>query len=161
MCTAVEYRPYTGWSMEKCCHTRRCATITSQHGTSGLLERAAITHCAGCAANDRPIVVSAEMHAINQRASKAATRALDVSLDAGPRCTDFACTDYGFAWGRGRELFSDTFSSPREGQIPDRFRQVWTGFRKNLPEPVRVPYLTKPGPNLTENHPHSRQAAVS
>ena len=32
MCTAVEYRPYTGWSMEKCCHTRRCATITSQHG---------------------------------------------------------------------------------------------------------------------------------
>ena len=96
MCTAVEYRPYTGLSMEPCCHTRRCATITSQHGTSGLLERAAITHCAGCAANDRPIVVSAEMHAINQRASKAATRALDVSLDAGPRCTDFACTDYGF-----------------------------------------------------------------
>ena len=47
----------------------------------GLLERAAITRCAGCAANDRPIVVSAEMHAINQRASKAATRALDVSLD--------------------------------------------------------------------------------
>ena len=93
----------------------------------GLLERAAITHyCAGCAANDRPIVVSAEMHAINQRASKAATRALDVSLDAGPRCTDFACTDYGFAWGRGRELFSDTFSSPREGQLPDRFR-LWTG----------------------------------
>ena len=53
--------------MEPCCHTRRCATITSQHGTSGLLERAAITHCAGCAANDRPIVVSAEMHAISQR----------------------------------------------------------------------------------------------
>ena len=44
----------------------------------------------------------------------------------------------------------DRFSMPREGQIPDRFRQVWTGFRKNLPEPVS--YLTKPGPNLTENH---------
>ena len=67
MCTAVEYRPYTGLSMEPCCHTRRCATITSQHGTSGLLERAAITHCAGCTANDRPIIVSAEMHAISQR----------------------------------------------------------------------------------------------
>ena len=45
----------------------------------------------------------------------------------------------------------DKFSSPREGQIPDRFRQVWTGFRKNLPEPVHVPYVTKPGPNLTED----------
>ena len=33
----------------------------------GLLERAAITHCARCAANNRPIVVSAEMHAISQR----------------------------------------------------------------------------------------------
>ena len=33
----------------------------------GLLERAAITHCARCAANNRPIVVSAKMHAISQR----------------------------------------------------------------------------------------------
>ena len=46
----------------------------------------------------------------------------------------------------------DRFSSPRKGQIPDRFRQVWTGFRKNLPEPVRLPYLTKPGPHLTEGY---------
>ena len=96
MCTAVEYRPYTGLSMEPCCHTRRCATITSQHGTSGLLERAAITHCAGCAANDRPIIVSAEMHAISQRGLEGGdapfepletlvptkiSRALDMSLD--------------------------------------------------------------------------------
>ena len=57
------------------------------------------------------------------------------------------------------KTFLDRFSSPREGQIPDRFRQVWTGFRKNLPEPVRVLYLTKPGPNLTENHPHACEAA--
>ena len=67
----------------------------------GLLERAAITHyCAGCAANDRPIVVSAEMHAINQRASKAATRALDVSLDlAAPTLPAPTTVLYGFAWG--------------------------------------------------------------
>ena len=84
------------------------------------------------------------------------TRALDMSL--GPRCTDFACTAFGFAQfcvgGDPRALFLDRFSSPREGQIPDRFRQVWTGFRKNLPEPVRLPYLTEPGPNLTDNHPY-------
>ena len=70
---------------------------------------------------------------------------------------DLAGQDLGFAqfcvWGGARALFLDRFSSPREGQIPDRFRQVWTGFRKNLPEPVRVPYLTKPGPNLTEGYP--------
>ena len=94
MCTAVEYRPYTGLSMEPCCHTRRCATITSQHGTSGLLERAAITHCAGCAANDRPIVVSAEMHAISQRGLEGGDARF--GHVPGPCCTDFACTDYGF-----------------------------------------------------------------
>ena len=110
MCTAVEYRPYTGWSMEKCFHTRRCATITSQHGTSGLLERAAITHCAGCAANNRPIVVSAEMHAISQRGLEggdAPFEPLETLVPTthqsrfghvpGPRCTDFA--------GEGRALF--------------------------------------------------------
>ena len=53
----------------------------------------------------------------------------------------------------------DRFSSPQEGQIPDRFRQVWTGFRKNLPEPVHVYYLTKPGPNLTEGAPPHKPAS--
>ena len=61
--------------------------------------------------------------------------------------------------GGGGSDFGQVQLSPREGQIPDSFRQVWTGFRKNLPEPVRVPYLTKPGPNLTEGYPHVRPAA--
>ena len=150
MCTAVEYRPYTGLSMEPCCHTRRCATITSQHGTSGLLERAAITHCAGCAANDRPIVVSAEMHAISQRGLEGGDARFGPV--PGPRCTDFSlhrlpfCNTVRFCVvvvGGGGSDFGQVQLSPREGRIPDRFRQVWTGFRKNLPEPVQVPYLTK------------------
>ena len=130
--------------MEPCCHTRRCATITSQHGTSGLLERAAITHCAGCAANDRPIVVSAEMHAISQRGLEGGDARF--GHVPGPCCTDFACTDYGFVRfcvvvvGGGGSDFGQVQLSPREGQIPDRFRQVWTGFRKNLPN--LLPYLT-------------------
>ena len=49
----------------------------------GLLERAAITHCAGCAANNRPIVVSAEMHAISQRGLEGGARFGQVLLAAG------------------------------------------------------------------------------
>ena len=49
----------------------------------GLLERAAITHCARCAANNRPIVVSAEMHAISQRDLEGGARFGQVLLVAG------------------------------------------------------------------------------
>ena len=32
MCTAVEYRPYTGWSMEKCCQFSMRGVREAMHG---------------------------------------------------------------------------------------------------------------------------------
>ena len=73
-----------------------CVQPSHRSTAPDLLERAAITHCAGCAANDRPIIVSAEMHAISQRGLEGGdapfepletlvptkiSRALDMSLD--------------------------------------------------------------------------------
>ena len=81
---------------------------------------------------------------------------MGLSLDlAAPTLVDYGLVRFCVVVvGGGGSDFGQVQLSPREGQIPDRFRQVWTGFRKNLPEPVRVPYLTKPGPNLTEGNPH-------
>ena len=80
------------------------------------------------------------------------TRALDMSL--GPRCTDFACTDFGFAQfcvggGPASSVFGQVqlaAGGANSGQVQASLDRI----PQNLPEPVRVPYLTKPGPNLTE-----------